>query len=123
MARNCAFPVREGGLTGLNGQPVLFVSEVAHISLQKVAMILGIGISAVIPIRMNSNSQMLIEDLETKIQQALAQGKKPFAIVATAGTTVTGNIDPISEMVSVAKCYQLWLHVDVAYGGALIFFI
>ena len=121
VARNHAFNVREEGLTGLNGQSVLFASEVAHTSLQKVAMILGIGISAVIPIRTNSNSQMLIEDLEAKIQQALAHGKKPFAIVATAGTTVTGNIDPISEIVSVAKRYQLWLHVDAVYGGALIF--
>ena len=121
VARNHVFAVREEGLTGFKGQPVLFASEVAHTSLQKVTMILGIGISAVIPIRTNSNSQMRIEDLEAKIQQALAQGKKPFAIVATAGTTVTGNIDPISEIVSVAKRHQLWLHVDAAYGGALIF--
>lgn len=64
---------------------------------------------------------MNVKDLEFKIKVALDQGKKLFAIVATAGTTVTGSINPISSISVVAKSYGLWLHVDVTYGGALVF--
>lgn len=121
VARNCAFPTLRDGLIGLHGQPVIFSSEVAHTSIQKAAMVMGIGTSAVIPVRTNVNSQMMTSDLENKINQAITDGRKPFAIVATAGTTVTGNIDPLSEIAAIAKRYQLWFHVDAAYGGALVF--
>jgi glutamate/tyrosine decarboxylase-like PLP-dependent enzyme len=121
VARNHAFPVIRGGIIGLEGQPVVFASEVCHTSLHKAAMLLGLGTSAVIPVQTNKNSQMDVIDLEYKIKDALRKGKKPFAIVATAGTTVTGNIDPISSITDIAKQFRLWLHVDAAYGGALAF--
>lgn len=121
VARNHAFPVLRDGLAGLSGRPVVFASEVSHTSLQKAAMLLGLGTSAVIAVKTNANSQMDVMDLERKIKEAIEQGNKPFAIVATAGTTVTGNIDPLPAISEVAKRHGLWLHVDAAYGGALIF--
>lgn len=121
VARNCAFPTLRDGLTRLHGQPVIFASEVAHTSIQKAAMVMGIGTSAVISVRTNVDSQMMTTDLEDRIKQAITDGRKPFAIVATAGTTVTGNIDPLAEIAAIAKRYRLWLHVDAAYGGALVF--
>lgn len=120
VARNCVFRTLRDGLTGLHGQPVIFASEVAHTSIQKAAMVMGIGTSAVIPVRTNVDSQMMTMDLEDKIKQSITDGRKPFAIVATAGTTVTGNIDPLAEIAAVARRYQLWFHVDAAYGGALV---
>lgn len=121
VARNCAFPTLKEGFASVEGQPVIFTSEVAHTSVHKAAMVMGIGTSGVIPVRTNTNSQMIPADLEKKIHQAVSEGRRPFAIVATAGTTVTGSIDPLAEIARIASRYQLWLHVDAAYGGALVF--
>ncbi|MGC1310100.1 MAG: aminotransferase class V-fold PLP-dependent enzyme [Phormidesmis sp.] len=121
VARNIAFDAVKTGVVGLNWQPVFFVSEVAHTSMQKAAMVMGLGAQSVIALRTNANSQVDITDLKAKLAQAEQAGQQPFAIVATAGTTVTGNIDPIPEMAAIAKAYDLWFHVDAAYGGALIF--
>ncbi len=121
LARNRAFSVRDEGLARLGKRPVLFASEVAHTSLQKAAMLLGLGSSAVVPVRADANSRMRPDDLEEKIRNAKACGEAPFAVVATAGTTVTGNIDPLREIGALAKQYGLWFHVDAAYGGGLIF--
>ena len=121
VARNLAFDAVDAGIVGLDKQPIFFVSEVAHTSMQKAAMVMGLGAKAVIPLRTNDNSQVEIADLELKLNQAEANGQQPFAIVATAGTTVTGNIDPIEQMGAIAKEHNLWFHVDAAYGGAVIF--
>ena len=64
---------------------------------------------------------MDLEDLQDKIKFHLCQGHVPIAIVATAGTTVTGSIDSLPEIAEIAQKNQIWLHVDAIYGGALIF--
>ncbi len=121
VARNVAFDAVDTGIVGLKGQPVFFASEVAHTSMQKAAMIMGLGANSAIPLRTNANSQIEVEDFEAKLAQSLRQGQLPFAVVATAGTTVTGSIDPIAQIAAIAHRHQLWLHVDAAYGGALAF--
>lgn len=119
VARNHTFPIMHEGLVGFRNRPVIMASQAAHTSLQKSAMILGLGTSAVIAVNTNDNSQMDPVDLEEQIKTALREGSRPFCVVATAGTTVTGNIDPLKEIADIAKRYGLWLHVDAAYGGAL----
>ena len=121
VARNLKCDAFERGLSGVGKPPVVFASEVAHTSVNKVAMILGLGTKAVIPIPTNENSQMKPEDLRNAITKARNEGQFPFCVVATAGTTVTGNIDPLNDIGSLAKEEGLWFHVDAAYGGALIF--
>jgi L-2,4-diaminobutyrate decarboxylase len=121
VARNVKVGSIENGLSALRRQPVLLASEAAHASIKKAAMILGMGTSSVIPIATNENSQMDPESLEAAIKEAKAGGQQPFCVVATAGTTVTGNIDPLVEIGRVAREHELWFHVDAAYGGALIF--
>ena len=121
VARNVAFDAVNSGIVGLDRQPVFFVSEVAHTSMQKAAMMMGLGASAAIAIRTNVNSQIDIKDLAAQIDQAKSNHQQPFAVVATVGTTVTGNIDPIEAIANLAQQHNLWLHVDAAYGGALAF--
>lgn len=121
VARNVAFDAVNKGIVGLQGQPVFFVSEVAHTSMQKAAMMMGLGAEGAIAIRTNAQSQIDIFDLKDNLDRAKKAGQLPFALVATAGTTVTGNIDPIAEMADLADSHNLWFHVDAAYGGALIF--
>jgi glutamate/tyrosine decarboxylase-like PLP-dependent enzyme len=120
VARNRAFDVTETGLAGLDAEPVLFTSAVAHTSVRKAAMILGLGTDAVVSVETDGNDRMRPLALEAAIERAIEEGTEPFCVVATAGTTTTGNVDPLPEIREVADEHDLWFHVDAAYGGALV---
>jgi len=122
VARNKALPnIREDGLMGEAARPLIFTSEVAHTSLQKSAMVLGLGARAVVPVATDEAGRMDAGALAVAIARASRDGAKPFCVVATAGTTVTGSIDPLDAIAKVARHAGLWLHVDAAYGGAMAF--
>jgi len=121
VARNHVFGTDGRGLFEARGRPLLFASDVAHTSLQKAAMILGLGRDAVVPVETDEDSRLRVDALREKITQAVERGDHPFCVVATAGTTTTGNIDPLAEVYDIASKHDLWYHVDAAYGGALAF--
>jgi glutamate/tyrosine decarboxylase-like PLP-dependent enzyme len=108
--------------SGLFGQKplVAFVSEEAHYSFLKAANLIGIGIDNIKKVPSNDSHEMDTDALEVAIIQTIREGKEPFFIAATAGTTVWGSYDPIEKIHEIASRYKLWFHVDGAHGGTAL---
>jgi glutamate/tyrosine decarboxylase-like PLP-dependent enzyme len=100
-----------------NKNMVFYASEETHISVSKAAGILGIGRDNIRLIKVDENFCLDVKDLNDKITQDQKLGKHPFAVVATAGTVNTGAIDPLDPIADICQKYNLWFHVDAAYGG------
>jgi len=99
----------------------IFSSEVAHFTVEKSAAQLGLGTEAVVRIEVDEQFRMKPSALGASLRNAVAEGLRPMAVVATAGTTDFGSIDPLREIAEIAHQWGAWLHVDAAYGGALLF--
>lgn len=100
---------------------VIVVSERGHYSIKKAAAIMGIGAQNVIsiPCEKHSNKINLIQ-LEKMIKKLLSEKTKIISIVGVAGATETGNIDNLKILSKIAQKYDIWFHVDAAWGGALL---
>ena len=99
---------------------VVYLSEQVHHSTQKALRIIGLEDIVIRYISLDSNHKIKTDSLEELIQKDIAAGLQPFMVVATAGTTDTGAIDPLDEIAAIAKNYKMWFHVDAAYGGFFI---
>ena len=111
----------EDGIATIGAQPVAYASSEAHHSLDKSAGLLGIGRKALHRIAINDRMQLDPSALNTAIESDISAGRKPFCVVATAGTTSSGIIDDLHAIADICQRHQLWLHVDGAYGASLIF--
>ena len=109
--------VQKDGLSGQVSGKIL-CSDQAHFSIEKNAALLGMGKRCVEKIATDATGAMLMSDLQQKIHQIGA--KNIMAIVATAGTTDLGAIDPLASISQVCQSEKIWLHVDAAWGGALL---
>jgi glutamate/tyrosine decarboxylase-like PLP-dependent enzyme len=98
----------------------LYASEEAHFSLGRGLDILGLGSKALVPIAVGRDRRLRLDRLEETLRRDRARGLRPLAIVATAGTTSTGALDPLDGIARLARRYTAFLHVDAAYGGALL---
>jgi aromatic-L-amino-acid decarboxylase len=99
------------------GPMTVYVSEEAHFSIEKAAAMLGLGEANVRHVRTDDRFQLDLAHLESLVAADRAAGLLPFCVVASAGTTATGAIDPIDAVADFAQRHGLWLHVDAAYGG------
>ena len=106
---------------GIQQRMVLYTSVESHYSVTKNASLIGIGKNQVRSIQTNSLGSISIEALKTTLQEDIQAGYCPFMINATSGTTVLGAFDDIEALANISKTYNLWLHVDGAYGGAVAF--
>lgn len=110
---------REGGLRALPGDPVVYVSDEGHATVRRAARIAGLGADAVRVIPTGADHRMKVGPLGEAIAADRARGALPFMVVATAGTTSSGAIDPLDALAKLAARQGLWLHVDAAFGGLL----
>jgi len=99
---------------------VILVSERGHYSLKKSADILGIGQDSVIAIETDESNKINCQKLAQKCQQLQENNIKVLAIVGVAGTTETGNVDPLDKMADIAQKFECHFHVDAAWGGATL---
>ena len=111
---------RERGLPPESSRLRFLCSEVAHFIVKKSAIQLGLGTQAVRQVACDDAFRMRPDKLRQDISDMRAEGLWPAAVVATAGTTDFGSIDPLREIATIAHEQGIWLHVDAAYGGALL---
>lgn len=120
VARNILFPdTKKNGNGGYNF--VLFTSDHGHYSIEKAAQMLGFGSSAVWTVPVDSKGRIIPDRLDELIQKAKSEGRNPFYVNATAGTTVMGSFDPFAEIAAICKKHNLWFHIDGSWGGSYIF--
>lgn len=111
--------IRRQGMAGRPDLPRLrlYISEQTHSSVEKGAIVLGIGQDNVRKIAVDGEFRMKSGELSRAIETDLAAGYRPFCVAATIGTTSTTSVDPVPEIAAICREHKLWLHVDGAYGG------
>lgn len=109
--------VARRGLWG-DSQPItIYASDQIHMSIPKAADILGLGREQVRLVKSDARFRLDVRSLRERIEADREQGLVPFCVVASAGTVNTGAVDPLAEIARVAAMYDLWFHVDGAYGA------
>lgn len=98
----------------------IFTSECSHFSVQKSATLLGLGHEAVVSIPVDRDKRMQTLALAAELARCTRDGLVPMAVVATAGTTDFGSIDPLPEIAELVEQHGTWMHVDAAYGCGLL---
>lgn len=118
--RHWQHETRQRGLHPQAHRLRIFCSEVSHFSIQKAAATLGLGYDAVVPVACDEYFRMDSAALEEALARCRHQGNLPLAVVATAGTTDFGSIDPLPAITHLCREQDLWCHVDAAYGCGLL---
>jgi aromatic-L-amino-acid decarboxylase len=108
--------VREEGLSS-KPQLTMYCSQEAHSSVDKAGLVLGIGSAGIRRIPSDDMYRMRIDLLEESVERDASEGRKPFAVVATVGTTSATAVDPVPAIADLCSKHRLWLHVDAAYAG------
>jgi aromatic-L-amino-acid decarboxylase len=113
--------VRAEGLCGRAEVPPLcvYASDQAHSSIEKAAIVLGLGEHSVRRIESDALFRLDVPALRRAVEEDLRTGRRPLAVVATVGTPSTASVDAVEEIAALCREHKLWLHVDAAYGGAL----
>jgi aromatic-L-amino-acid decarboxylase len=108
--------LKEVGLAKDAGEMVMYCSQATHTWIEKAAVLFGHGSQAIRWIATDEANKMNTEALTRAIEADLKAGKKPFLVAGTAGDVSTGAVDDLRAIAAVCKAYDLWFHVDGAYG-------
>jgi aromatic-L-amino-acid decarboxylase len=121
VALTKAFPsYGENGLRHLEAAPTIYLTEEAHNGYNKLAHMTGLGRRSLRIVATDSHLKMDLADLKKRVAEDRSNGFAPFMVIATAGTTAAGIIDPLPEVGRFCQEEGLWFHVDAAWGGAAI---
>jgi aromatic-L-amino-acid decarboxylase len=115
VARERALPGSRAD--GVSGRPAaVYCSDEAHYSVVRAVEAAGLGSNAVRRIPIDADRRMRVDVLQEALDRDRADGVVAVAVVATAGTTLTGTVDPLAAIADVCAVHDTWLHVDGAYG-------
>jgi aromatic-L-amino-acid/L-tryptophan decarboxylase len=117
-ARTAKLPktIKEDGLVGVTRPLVIYCSKTTHTWVEKAAVLFGLGANAIRWIQTDSHNKMDNAVLERTIQADLTNGCQPIMVIGTAGDVSTGAVDNLSGIARICKTYDLWFHIDGAYG-------
>jgi len=96
---------------------VIYVTPHTHHSAAKAARLAGFRADQVVSVGVDDSLRMDVPALQARVESDRASGRKPFLVIASAGTTDTGTIDPLPDVADLVAAEDLWMHVDAAYGG------
>ena len=107
---------KEDGILNTDKRLMVYCSKTTHTWIDKAAILFGLGTKSVSWIQTDSENKMDNDALEQQIKDDLSVGHKPFMVVGTAGDVSTGTVDDLKKIASICKSYDLWFHIDGAYG-------
>ena len=116
--RGTAFAMTRGGLQAETAPLTVYTSRHSHSSVEKAALLAGFGRDNVRMVPHAGDYAMRATALATLVEDDLAAGRRPCAVVATVGTTTTTAVDPVDAIARVTERHGLWLHVDAAMAGS-----
>jgi glutamate/tyrosine decarboxylase-like PLP-dependent enzyme len=105
-------------LGGPDPDAVIYLSDQAHSSVAKGLRVLGFAANQVRSVAVDDGLRLDVSALETAVRKDRSEGWRPFCVVASAGTTNTGTVDPLAKISALCRANDMWLHVDGAYGAA-----
>lgn len=109
--------IKEEGLANMSREMIFYCSKATHTWIEKAAVLLGHGTKAIRWIETNADHTMNTELLSQTIESDLKTGKQPFLVIGNAGDVSTGVVDHLKDIAAVCKTYDLWFHIDGAYGA------
>ena len=108
--------IKEDGLCDVSQKLVIYCSKTTHTWIEKAAFLFGLGTKSIRWIQTDATNKMDNDVLEKTIQNDLKNGCKPMMVVGNAGDVSTGVVDNLQAIATICKAYDLWFHIDGAYG-------
>ncbi|MDA8792100.1 aminotransferase class V-fold PLP-dependent enzyme [Bacteriovoracaceae bacterium] len=103
---------------GVDKSLVGLVPEISHYSVTRSFSMLGLGSENVRKVKVNDKGQMIISELKLQVKNLIKEKRKPFVIVANAGSTAIGSFDDLEEVAGICQSHKIWFHVDGAHGAS-----
>lgn len=108
--------IKEEGITSTSEKLTIYCSTTTHTWIEKAVILFGLGTKSIRWIQTTSSNRMDEKVLEETIKKDIVNGCKPFMVIATAGDVSTGVVDNLKGISNIGKKYNLWIHIDGAYG-------